>query len=85
MFPPLVPPPRLRARGCRRQPEALFTVGATLFGTSGRTDLLNHEHADVLPHRQFSSLRRPEARPARRAVVLVNDEYDSTRRAGLES
>jgi hydroxyacylglutathione hydrolase len=39
-------------------PEAVFTGGSMLFGTSGRTDLLGSEHTDTLTRKQFSSLRR---------------------------
>jgi hydroxyacylglutathione hydrolase len=39
-------------------PEAVFTGGSMLFGTSGRTDLLGSEHTDKLTRKQFSSLRR---------------------------
>lgn len=40
------------------RPEAVFTGGSMLYGTSGRTDLLGPEHTDTLTHRQFSSIRR---------------------------
>jgi hydroxyacylglutathione hydrolase len=39
-------------------PEAVFTGGSMLFGTSGRTDLLGEEHTDTLTRKQYSSLRR---------------------------
>ncbi|MGZ4663479.1 MAG: MBL fold metallo-hydrolase [Frankiaceae bacterium] len=39
-------------------PEAVFTGGSLLYGTSGRTDLLGPEHTDALTHKQFSSARR---------------------------
>ncbi|HEX2177873.1 MAG TPA: MBL fold metallo-hydrolase [Nocardioidaceae bacterium] len=39
-------------------PEAVFTGGSMLFGTSGRTDLVAAEHTDTLTRKQFSSLRR---------------------------
>jgi hydroxyacylglutathione hydrolase len=39
-------------------PEAVFTGGSMLFGTSGRTDLLGDEHTDTLTRKQYSSLRR---------------------------
>ena len=39
-------------------PEAVFTGGSMLYGTSGRTDLAGPEHTDILTHKQFSSLRR---------------------------
>jgi hydroxyacylglutathione hydrolase len=39
-------------------PEAVFTGGSMLFGTSGRTDLLGEEHTDTLTRNQYSSLRR---------------------------
>jgi hydroxyacylglutathione hydrolase len=39
-------------------PEAVFTGGSMLYGTSGRTDLLGAEHTDTLTHRQYSSIRR---------------------------
>jgi hydroxyacylglutathione hydrolase len=40
------------------RPEAVFSGGSMLFGTSGRTDLLGAEHTDTLTRKQFSSLRR---------------------------
>ena len=39
-------------------PEAVFTGGSMLFGTSGRTDLLGDEHTDTLTRKQYASLRR---------------------------
>jgi hydroxyacylglutathione hydrolase len=39
-------------------PEAVFTGGSMLFGTSGRTDLVGSEHTDRLTRLQFASLRR---------------------------
>jgi hydroxyacylglutathione hydrolase len=39
-------------------PEAVFTGGSMLFGTSGRTDLVAAEHTDTLTRQQYSSLRR---------------------------
>ena len=39
-------------------PQAVFTGGSMLFGTSGRTDLLGEEHTDTLTRKQYSSLRR---------------------------
>ncbi len=39
-------------------PEAVFTGGSMLYGTSGRTDLAGPEHTDILTHKQFLSLRR---------------------------
>jgi hydroxyacylglutathione hydrolase len=39
-------------------PEAVFTGGSMLYGTSGRTDLVGPEHTEILTHKQFSSLRR---------------------------
>ena len=42
----------------RGTPEAVFTGGSMLFGTSGRTDLLGEEHTDTLTRKQYSSLRR---------------------------
>ena len=39
-------------------PEAVFTGGSMLFGTSGRTDLLGAEHTDTLTRKQYSSVRR---------------------------
>ena len=40
------------------RPEAVFTGGSMLFGTSGRTDLVAAEHTDTLTRKQFASLRR---------------------------
>jgi hydroxyacylglutathione hydrolase len=40
------------------KPDAVFTGGSMLFGTSGRTDLLGDEHTDTLTRKQYSSLRR---------------------------
>lgn len=40
------------------QPEAVFTGGSMLYGTSGRTDLLGPEHSDTLTHNQYASIRR---------------------------
>jgi hydroxyacylglutathione hydrolase len=40
------------------QPEAVFTGGSMLYGTSGRTDLLGPEHSDALTHKQYASIRR---------------------------
>lgn len=39
-------------------PAGVFTGGSLLFGTTGRTDLLGKQHADVLAHHQHSSVRR---------------------------
>ncbi len=39
-------------------PQAVFTGGSMLFGTSGRTDLVAAEHTDTLTRKQFASLRR---------------------------
>jgi hydroxyacylglutathione hydrolase len=51
------------------QPEAVFTGGSMLFGTSGRTDLLGDEHTDTLTRKQYASLRRLAAElPARTKV-----------------
>ncbi|MGH3481149.1 MAG: rhodanese-like domain-containing protein, partial [Nocardioidaceae bacterium] len=40
------------------KPDAVFTGGSMLFGTSGRTDLLDPEHTDTLTRKQYTSLRR---------------------------
>jgi hydroxyacylglutathione hydrolase len=40
------------------RPEAVFTGGSMLFGTSGRTDLVAPEHTDTLTRKQYSSVRR---------------------------
>ncbi|MFC3897112.1 rhodanese-like domain-containing protein [Lentzea rhizosphaerae] len=39
-------------------PLGVFTGGSLLFGTTGRTDLLGKQHADVLAHHQHSSVQR---------------------------
>jgi hydroxyacylglutathione hydrolase len=40
------------------QPQAVFTGGSMLFGTTGRTDLVGDEHTEKLTRLQFSSVRR---------------------------
>ncbi|MGW5671864.1 rhodanese-like domain-containing protein [Micromonospora sp. NPDC003776] len=40
------------------QPAGVFTGGSLLFGTTGRTDLLGQEHAQVLARHQHASARR---------------------------
>ncbi|MGH8866842.1 MAG: rhodanese-like domain-containing protein [Actinomycetes bacterium] len=40
------------------RPEAVFTGGSMLYGTSGRTDLLGPEHTTTLSHKQYASIRR---------------------------
>ncbi|WP_433462196.1 MBL fold metallo-hydrolase [Spirillospora sp. CA-128828] len=39
-------------------PEGVFTGGALLFGTTGRTDLVGSEHTHVLAYRQHASAQR---------------------------
>ncbi|MBB5083473.1 MBL fold metallo-hydrolase [Nonomuraea endophytica] len=39
-------------------PEGVFTGGSLLFGTTGRPDLLGHEHAETLARHQHASARR---------------------------
>ena len=39
-------------------PEGVFTGGSLLFGTTGRTDLLGHEHAETLARHQHASAHR---------------------------
>ena len=39
-------------------PVGVFTGGSLLFGTTGRTDLLGHEHAHTLAEHQHGSARR---------------------------
>jgi len=39
-------------------PIGVFTGGSMLFGTTGRPDLLGHEHAHTLAHHQHHSVRR---------------------------
>ena len=39
-------------------PEAVFTGGSLLYGTTGRTDLLGTEHTVSLSHLQYASVRR---------------------------
>ncbi|WP_017537013.1 MBL fold metallo-hydrolase [Nocardiopsis halophila] len=39
-------------------PEGVFTGGSLLFGTTGRTDLLGHHHAEDLARHQHASARR---------------------------
>jgi hydroxyacylglutathione hydrolase len=39
-------------------PEAVFTGGSMLYGTTGRTDLVAPEVTEELTHKQFSSVRR---------------------------
>ncbi|MFI0448197.1 rhodanese-like domain-containing protein [Actinomadura sp. 6N118] len=39
-------------------PAGVFTGGSLLFGTTGRTDLLGHQHAHTLAHQQHASARR---------------------------
>ncbi|WP_116245859.1 MBL fold metallo-hydrolase [Nocardiopsis sp. FIRDI 009] len=41
-----------------RGAEGVFTGGSLLFGTTGRTDLLGHEHAETLARHQHASARR---------------------------
>jgi hydroxyacylglutathione hydrolase len=36
----------------------VFTGGSMLFGTTGRTDLVGHQHAHALAHHQHASVRR---------------------------
>lgn len=38
--------------------QGVFTGGSLLFGTTGRTDLLGHEHADTLAREQHASVRK---------------------------
>lgn len=40
------------------EPEGVFTGGSLLFGTTGRTDLVDAEHTHDLAHRQHASVRR---------------------------
>ncbi len=40
------------------EPQAVFTGGSMLFGTTGRTDLVGDEHTKELTHLQFSSAHR---------------------------
>jgi hydroxyacylglutathione hydrolase len=40
------------------EPQAVFTGGSMLFGTTGRTDLVGDEHTEKLTRLQFSSVRR---------------------------
>jgi len=40
------------------QPQAVFTGGSMLFGTTGRTDLVGDEHTEKLTRLQFASVRR---------------------------
>jgi hydroxyacylglutathione hydrolase len=39
-------------------PEAVFTGGSMLYGTTGRTDMAGAEHTDGLARQQYSSVRR---------------------------
>ncbi|MFD9942246.1 rhodanese-like domain-containing protein [Nonomuraea sp. NPDC059023] len=39
-------------------PEGVFTGGSLLFGTTGRPDLLGHEHTETLARHQHASARR---------------------------
>ncbi|WP_230879863.1 MBL fold metallo-hydrolase [Planomonospora sp. ID67723] len=39
-------------------PEGVFTGGSLLFGTTGRTDLLGHQHTHTLARHQHASARR---------------------------
>ncbi|GAB3890564.1 MBL fold metallo-hydrolase [Kibdelosporangium lantanae] len=39
-------------------PVGVFTGGSLLFGTTGRTDLLGQQHADILARHQHASARR---------------------------
>ena len=40
------------------KPEAVFTGGSLLYGTTGRTDLVGPEFTNELTHAQFGSVRR---------------------------
>ncbi|GAA4737223.1 MBL fold metallo-hydrolase [Phytohabitans rumicis] len=46
------------ASGGGWSPVGVFTGGSLLFGTTGRTDLLGQQHANVLAHHQHASVRR---------------------------
>ncbi|GGC68115.1 MBL fold metallo-hydrolase [Hoyosella rhizosphaerae] len=39
-------------------PEAVFTGGSMLYGSTGRTDLLGSQHTSELTHAQFHSVRK---------------------------
>jgi glyoxylase-like metal-dependent hydrolase (beta-lactamase superfamily II)/rhodanese-related sulfurtransferase len=44
--------------GSGHEPVGVFTGGSLLFGTTGRPDLLGHDHTHELVHHQFASARR---------------------------
>ncbi len=44
--------------GAEFEPVGVFTGGSLLFGTTGRPDLLGHDHTDALVHHQFASAHR---------------------------
>ena len=61
----------------RRRPVAVFTGGSLLFGTTGRPDLLGHEHTHALVHPQYDSARRLAAELPDAAEVLPTHGFGS--------
>ena len=56
---------------------AIFTGGALLYGTTGRPDLLGHEHTHDLVHHQFDSAHRLAQQLPDRAEVLPTHGFGS--------
>ena len=53
----------------RDEPEAVFTGGSLMVGSSGRTDLLGPDRTDELTRAQFDSLRRLATLPPTASVL----------------
>ena len=62
--------------------EAACTGGSLLFGSTGRPDLLGHEHTDALVHHQFASARRLAGDLPDTADVLPTHGFGSFCSAG---
>jgi hydroxyacylglutathione hydrolase len=63
--------------GAAGEPEAVFTGGSLLFGSTGRTDLLGAEHAAELARAQHASAARLAATLPDRVAVLPTHGFGS--------
>ena len=71
------------------RPQAVFTGGSMLYGTTGRTDLVGREFTDELTHAQFASVRRLAAELPPETKVFPTHGFGSfcsaTQASGQES
>jgi hydroxyacylglutathione hydrolase len=67
------------------EPVGVFTGGSLLFGTTGRPDLLGHDHTGALVHRQYASAHRLAAELPEQAQILPTHGFGSFCSAGSSS